>query len=173
MVDSKGITQLLLAALISGTVVSAVMGIMFKSYLTKVEQEIKSRRTWKEESVAELLGPVNMQLDRTNRAFGRWREKSVYLEAKIIKQGNETILDLLLTKGYLIPPELLQDAGQLIEHYDVWLEEFDRQRVATNPDLETPFVFAGPLGYPFPRESADRFQAKFAEYWAELYGSQR
>ncbi|RMH30830.1 MAG: hypothetical protein D6690_18035 [Nitrospirae bacterium] len=165
------IIQLILTALISGAMVSSVMGVIFHRYLTRVEQEIKSQRAWKEEAVSELLGPVNMQLDRTKRTFDRWTSKNLYLEAKVIKEGNQTIRDLLLTKGHLIPPELLEDAGKLIEHYDVWLEKFEKQRLAEKPDLESPFTFVGPEGYPFPRQSAHRFQAKFQEYWKELYGS--
>ena len=166
----KAMGQLILAALLSGAVVSSVMGLLFHRYVTKVEEEIKSQRAWKEEAVAELLGPVQMQLDRTKRAFDRWNSKNLYLEAKVIKEGNQTIRDLLLTKGHLIPPDLLEDAGKLIEHYDVWLEKFEKQRLAEEPDLESPFTFVGPDGYPFPRTSADHFQAKFHEYWQELYG---
>lgn len=167
--DMKEIEQLILAALLSGAVISSVMGVIFHRYVTKVEQEIKSQRGWREKAVSELLGPVNMQLDRTQRAFNRWTSKNLYLEAKIIKEANQTIRDLLLTKGHLIPPELLEDAGKLIEHYDVWLEKFEKQRMAEKPDLESPFTFAGPEGYPFPRQSANCFQDKFQEYWKELY----
>ena len=86
-----------------------------------------------------------------------------------MKTGNETIRDLLLTKGHLIPPELLEDAGKLVEHYDVWLEKFEKQRSSENPDPEAKFVFAGPDGFPFPSESEKRFQDKFRAYWGDLY----
>ena len=162
--------QLLAAALISGTVASTVIGVIFTGYITGVEEEIRSRRDWKEQSVAELLGPMNIQFDRTQRAFDRWTQKNLYLEAKVIKVGNETIRDLLLERGHLIPPELLEDAAKLIEHYDVWLEVFEEQRGGSEPDLDTPFTFAGPKGYPFPKESATRFKQKYEEYWNELYG---
>ena len=78
------IGQLLLAAFLSSAVVSSVLGLIFHSYVTRIEQKIRSQRTWKERSVGELLGPVTMQLDRTERAFQRWNEKNLYLEAKVI-----------------------------------------------------------------------------------------
>jgi hypothetical protein len=162
--------QLLAAALISGTVASALVSVIFAGYMARVEQEIRSRRAWKEQSVAELLGPMNIQFDRTQRAFDRWTQKNLYIEVKVIKVGNETIRNLLLERGHLIPPELLEDASKLIEHYDVWLELFERQRGGSEPDLETPFTYAGPAGYPFPKESATRFKQKYEEYWKELYG---
>ncbi len=163
--------QLLAAALISGTVVSAVAGILFTGYVTRVTEEVRSQRTWKEQSVAELLGPMNIQFDRTKRAFDRWNQKNLFLEAKVIKDGNETIRNLLLTKGHLIPPELLDDAGKLIQHYDVWLEIFERQRGGQKPDLESEFVFSGPAGHPFPEDAERKFREKYREFWDRLYGS--
>lgn len=35
-----------------------------------------------------------------------------------------------MNKGHLIPPELLEEAGELIEYYDVWLEKFEMQRAS-------------------------------------------
>lgn len=170
MDKAQSVSQLVLAALISGAVASSIVGILFKGYVTRIEGEVRSQRSWKEQSVSELLGPVNMQLDRTKRAFDRWKQKNLYLEMKVIKVGNETIRDLLLTRGHLIPPELREDAGRLIEHYDVWLEKFEKQRLASEPDVESPFIFVGPDGYPFPRKSEARFKEAFDEYWRDLYG---
>lgn len=163
------IVELVATAILSGGVVSAIMGIIFKGFVTRVEAEVKSRRTWKEESVSDLLGPLNMQFDRTERAFGRWKKKNLFLEAKVIKVGNQIIRDLLLEKAHLIPPELLDDAGKLVEHYDVWLEKFENQRESESPDLETAFVFVGPDGFPFPEKSEKKFRDKYHEYWEELY----
>lgn len=169
MDENNSISQLITTAVISAGVVSAVLGIMFKGFVTRIEEEVKSRRTWKEESVADLLAPMNMQFDRTKRAFNRWSKKNLFLEAKVVKVGNEIIRDLLLEKGHLIPPELLDDAGKLVEHYDVWLEKFENQRRSESPDLDAAFVFVGPDGYPFPTESERKFQEKYREYWDELY----
>ena len=163
--------QMVAAALISGTFVSAVAGVLFTGYVTRVTEEVRSQRTWKERSIAELLGPMNIQFDRTKRATVRWHKKNLYLEAKVIRVGNETIRDLLLTKAHLIPPELLEDAGKLIEHYDVWLEIFERERGGKEPDLKSEFVFAGPEGFLFPRDAEARFRAMYRKYWQELYRS--
>lgn len=169
MSESASIGQLIATAVISGGVVSAVIGLIFKGFVTKVEAEVKSRRTWKEESVADLLAPLNMQFDRTKRAFKRWNSQNLFLEAKVVRVGNEIIRDLLLNKGHLIPPELLENAGELVEHYDVWLEKFEKQRSTENPDLETTFVFVGPDGFPFPHKAEKKFRDKYKEYWKELY----
>ena len=169
-----------LTAVISSAVVAAVIGALLLRRNTQIQETIKlqfaqlgataaSQRQWKERSVTELLGPIFMQLDRTERAFRRWQAHNVFLESKVIREGNLVIRDLLLSKPHLIPPDLLTEAGLLVEHYDRWLEEFARVRDASQPDLSEAFVFVGPKGYPFPRDSAKKFEARFRHLWSELY----
>jgi hypothetical protein len=174
-------TELVWSALLSGAVAAAIIGAVLLRRNTQLTESIRlefaqlgavasSQRMWKERAIAELLGPVYIQLDRTERAFRRWQAQNVFLESKVIGEGNTVIRDLLLTRSHLIPPDLLDDAGLLVEHYDRWLEEFARVRGAVEPDLRQAFVFVGPHGYPFPRSSAQRFQARFRALWDELYG---
>ena len=82
--------------------------------------------THKARVLAELLQPILIQLDRTQAAFSRWTGKNLYLEAKIIREGNLAVRDLLISKAELIPTDLVSHANKLIVHYDRWLEEFDR-----------------------------------------------
>jgi putative intracellular protease/amidase len=114
--------KLLLAGILSGTVISSVVGLLLYRRTTKIAEDIKSEyaksmtifessRSWKEKSVALLLGPLYMQFDRTQRAFDRWQDKNLYLEAKVIREGNLTIRDLLLSKSDLIPPERFWEIG--------------------------------------------------------------
>jgi hypothetical protein len=182
MPDTSQVVTALLAAILSGSVVAAVLGAILQRRSTTIQLEIKSRfdslaavsgsqRAWKERSVAELLGPISAQLDRTERAFARWNDQNLYLEAKVIREGNLTIRDLLLTKTHLVPPDLMLDAAALVAHYDRWLEEFDRLRSEQNPQAGATFVFVAGKGYPFPRGSADKFQERFLTFWRDLYGA--
>jgi hypothetical protein len=66
----------------------------------------ESSSVWKQKSVSQLLGPLYMQFDRTQRAYKCWDAKNLFLEGKVIRDGNLTIRDLLLCKADLIPPEL-------------------------------------------------------------------
>ena len=127
----------------------------------------RSNMAWKEQSLAELLGPVNMQLDRAHRAFKRWNANNHYLEDQIIREGNTAARNLLLNNGHLIPRDLLDDAGLLIGHYDRWLEQFNKVRGPGSEDSDIPFVFT----YDFPGKSAQRFQERFRTVWEELYST--
>jgi hypothetical protein len=184
---NAGVTELVLAAVISGGVVSVLLGfglrLLFERHLGRATEEIKnefaerallyrSSREWREASVRELLGPVYMQLDRSGRAFERWKARNFYIETTVMKEGNTTVRDLLLQKGYLIPPPLLEHAGKLVEHYDRWLEEYENVRGGEHPDPHAPFVFVGPKGFPFPVEAERAFRTTFKRMWTDLYEPQ-
>jgi hypothetical protein len=40
---------------------------------------------------------------------------------------------------------------------------------AADPDLEAPFVFVGPKGYPFPTDAEQAFRETYRNMWGELY----
>jgi hypothetical protein len=153
-----------------GTVGAGIVGAVINRRFTAALEVWRSRRGWEESSVAELLGPVFIQLDRTKRAFDRWDGKNLFLEAQVVRAGNLAIRDLLLSKPHLIPPELRDAASTLILHYDVWLEEFDRVRATqTLGESQHDFVFAGPKGYSFPVQADEKFRNAFHETWNKLY----
>lgn len=173
MADEKkpaSIRQLLLTAVISSSLITGLLSLAFTGWITSTQEEVKSQRAWKEKSVAELLGPMSMELDRTKGALNRWTKQNLYIEAKIMKVGNEKIRDLLLSKGHLIPADLIPDANKLIEHYDVWLELYEKSRGGKEPDLKAEFVFAATEGYSFPKEAEAHFKERLRVYMKELYG---
>ncbi len=110
----------------------------------------------------ELLAPLKVQFDRTREAFSRWKVRDEATE-QIIKQSNEYTRALLLSRAYLIPKELQEDAGKLVEHYAAWLAEYQRVYKDGVRDPDVPFVFVGPKGFPFPKQAEQRFLAKYVE----------
>jgi hypothetical protein len=116
----------------------------------------------------ELLEPMIVQLDRTKAAFDRWNSQNLPLESQIIYEGNKAIKELLLEKASLVPAELKDDARKLVEHYDRWFEEYEKLRGGPAPDLDAPFVFVGPEGYPFPTLSAQRFRKRHGHLAEQL-----
>ena len=179
--DAPSFFQVTLGGLLGSSVATAIAGALFLRWNKTVESEIKTHfdqqfnifqsvRGWKQQSLSELLGPLVMHFERTKAAFDRWNGKNLFLEAQIVRQGNQTIRDTLLGKGHLISPHLIPHATRLIVHYDVWMEAFDRIRGQTSPAADAPFVFVGPAGYPFPRDAEEAFKAEFARLQSELYG---
>ncbi|MCW5596603.1 MAG: hypothetical protein KIT42_12090 [Rhodocyclaceae bacterium] len=171
-----------LGGLVGSGLATAVFGLLVLRHSKTLEAQIKghfderikifeSKRAWKQQALSELFGPLYMQLERTRRAFGRWNTKNIYLEAKVMRDGNEKARNLLLKKGHLIPSQLIEHAGALIEHYDAWLEEFDRVRGTNAPTSDEPFVFVGTKGHPFPSDAECAFKAEFKRLQAELYAA--
>jgi len=179
--DASTFFQFTLGDLLGSSIATAILGALFLRWNKTVESEItghfdrqfdvfQSTRAWKQDALAELFGPVARHCDRTKAAFDRWNGKNLFLEAQIVRHGNQAIRDILLAKGHLIPPALVPHATKLIVHYDVWMEAFDRIRGESSPAADTPFVFVGSEGYPFPHEAEAAFKAEFARLQRELYG---
>jgi len=179
--DLAGFFQITLGGLVGSSLATAILGALFLRWTKTVESEIKghfdekmkifeSIRSWKQQSLSQLFGPLIMHFDRTKAAFDRWDGKNLFLEAQIVRQGNQTIRDTLLSNGHLMPPHLIEHATALVVHYDVWMEEFDRVRVETSQAQDATFVFAGPHGYPFPHKAEEAFKMEFRRLQAELYG---
>jgi hypothetical protein len=162
----------LLTSFAVGTVAAGIAGALINIKLSTTLEVWRSKRSWEERAIAEMLGPIFLQLDRTRRAFDRWDKRNLFLEAEVIRVGNLAIRDLLLSKPHLIPPELHNEASELILHYDVWLEEFDRARAKHTEEKTDPeFVFVGPKGYPFPHHADEKFRSTFHNLWKKIYGT--
>jgi hypothetical protein len=166
----------LVAGLLSGTLISAVLALITRGYSLRQESKIQDQfrhvletRQSRWALLQEVLGPVCAHLARTSLAFRRWHEKNLYLEQHIIGESNSEIRKILLAKYHLLTPELRIHAMSLIQHYDRWLEEFEMQRRTQNPaGKDSAFVFTGPQGYPFPAEAERAFVAALDETYRQL-----
>lgn len=115
-----------------------------------------------ERVLAEVLGPVHMQMKRAEAAYRSYLDDGrKFIYTLVLRDSNTAMRDILLARGYLLPAELQEDALQLIEHLDIWLIKWHETRERTNPALDDPFVFANESVY--PRRSAQNLEAKYAE----------
>jgi len=161
---------------VGATVVGALLARRLESIKRTVEEQFEhraSRRDYERQALFELFGPAKMQLIRTKRAFHRWNGRNDFLEGEVVRAGNIAIRDMLLGKGHLIPEDMLEHAGALIEHYDAWLEEYELQRVTHKGDpAAASFIFVGPQGYPFPVRAEAAFLNRATELQQHLFGNQ-
>src|SRR6266403_1743780 len=137
----QGTVMSFLSSLAQSLLSGSVMAVVLTLVLSRTTDIFRSRRTWKEKSVAELLGPLYMQFERTKRAFNRYSVKNTYLEAQVLREGNLAIRDLLIRNVYLIPPHLVEDAARLVAHYDRWLEQYELLRSSPNSQPNSPVCF--------------------------------
>ena len=166
----------LLAAVLSGGVIATVLGLVTHRRSLQQASEIEDQfrrlvetRESRWALLQEVLGPVNAHLARTRLAFGRWREQNLFLEQQIIYESNAEIRTILLAKYHLLTPELRPHAMELVQHFDRWFEEFEKQRRSQNPvEGGATFVFVGPQGYPFPRQAEAAFVTALDDVSAQL-----
>jgi hypothetical protein len=166
----------LVAGLLSGSVIAAVLGLVTRRYSLRQESEIQDQfrrlvetRESRWALLQDVLGPVCAHLQRTGMAFRRWHEKNLFLEQQIIYESNAEVRRILLAKYHLLTPELRPYAMEFVQHYDRWFEEFEKQRRSQNPSEGTAtFVFTGPQGFPFPRKAEQAFEAALDQTYAQL-----
>ena len=105
--DIAAFFNVTLGGFIGSGVATTILGWLLLRRTKTIESEIKSHfderlkvfestRAWKQQSLSELLGPVIMQFERTKAAFDRWNGKNLFLEAQVVRTGNQTIRDTLL-----------------------------------------------------------------------------
>ena len=164
------IVQTLIATLLSGSIV----GLVLKAFLDRNLEKHRFIRDWKERSLASVVGPVVMHLDRTKQVADRYRSrthqqiKTSYLEAELLKDSNQSVQSILLSNGHLLPAALQIHAHRLVAHYDVWLRRF-KELAASKPDADAPFD-VGFSEIKFPEDAAEAFKESFQMLQEELYG---
>jgi len=163
----------LIKIILEAIIVSGILGYFFlnrEERLKKtIEAEFKKRDTYfnaqfdyKRRALEEVLGPIMMQLKRSSIALRVYKPNDGYQEA-ILKQCNEIIRDLILAKGYLIPPDLQLEAGEFLEHYDGWLQHYHQLR-EVEKNIGEAFVFT----HNFPHAAEKKFEEKYRLYRNEL-----
>lgn len=158
-----------------GASVPTLLGVLFYNRQKRLDEASATRtderrriRAWHKAAVTEFYGPLTVLLRRTNRGVLRWTAPNRVLETQVMKDSHERIRALLLTHFEYVPDGLVLHADHLLEHIDVWLEMYERKRehAATEQD---DFVFAGPEGFPFPKEAEAAFMKEYDRLRGELY----
>tara|TARA_R110002050_G_scaffold13971_2_gene44467 strand:+ start:12198 stop:12557 length:360 start_codon:yes stop_codon:yes gene_type:complete len=100
----------------------------------------------------ELLYAIVFQMERAQRAYQYYRNEQVYLHACNIYKGNNEMASLLTRYGWKLDNEIYEGSLDLLEHLDVWLEQFYHLKSELNPSPQTKFIFERFKGTrPFPQ----------------------
>ena len=166
------------------TTIEKEVEIQFTETRATIEKEVEiqfnkalevfmSEREWREKSLSELIGPVYMHLDRTSQVAKRYKktykeQTTSYFDALLMRDSNEAVRSILLSKGHLLPEDLRDHAHALVAHYDVWLRRFDAKVAVEKPTAES-FFDVGFAEVPFPKEAAKAFRDSYERLRKELY----
>jgi hypothetical protein len=104
--------------------------------------------------ISELLGPLSMLFRRGEAAYQNFHtDGRQFLFAKILRDNNQEIRSLILTKGYLLPLEQQQNAIDLVAHLDIWLELWEHLAATKAHQPEDQFSFES-CNYPHAAAAA-------------------
>jgi hypothetical protein len=95
----------------------------------------------KEEQFTRLLSPVNFFLHLSRKAYAKYLANKIFLHAKNIRTANEKVCSLLEEFPELVPDELFADAIELVNHYGIWMTQFDEYELKQQPKLDDLFIF--------------------------------
>ena len=169
----EALSEIIIKIFVEVILISGIIGYFFSKREERMKKTIEEefskrdkffevRFNFKLRALEELLAPVKMQLIRSLITLRRYDANNEYRE-KIMKECNETIRNLLLEKGHLIPHDLMPHAEAFISHYDNWLQEYKKTRIDRN-DPDTKLVFT----YDFPDDAEKAFNEKYESYRKDL-----
>ena len=95
----------------------------------------------REEQFYRLVSPVYFFLHLSRKAYAKYLENKIFLHAKCIRNANLKVCSVLEDSAALIPGELFNDAIALINHYGIWMAQFDEWEKQHSPRLADQFVF--------------------------------
>jgi hypothetical protein len=72
----------------------------------------------------------------------------IFLYAKIIKDSNDSIKELLIQNSYLLPTRQFDYAISLVHHIDVWGVIWDEAYKMNKPTLNSIFTFENAVNFP-------------------------
>jgi hypothetical protein len=107
-----------------------------------------------EKILAALLEPLLQQWGITRQAYLDYMaSERRFRHAFILRHGNSEARNLLVHHGHLLPQDLRPAAQELIEHYNVWISEWDALYDELAPNEDDVFVFVHTARFPRDAEA--------------------
>ncbi len=136
-----------------------------KSKFEHLQEKLTTDLQWKRDA-CRTMGKIYFHLYRTRKALSRYNnvtQTNKFIETEVFKDSNTIIRNLILNEGYLIHPDLTDEANSLIQHYDDWLEKLHSMRVENNTNDKQVF------NHSFPHSAEKMFKKYYLKLWNELY----
>ena len=110
-----------------------------------------------------FLGTLLILLNRCKITYNAYMlSGKLFLYAKILKDSNNLIKELLIQNSYLLPTDQSKNALAILHHIDVWGAIWDETFETTLPKLNTIFTFENNVKFPHIETS------NLMDYYEEL-----
>lgn len=95
------------------------------------------------------IGKLLFLFSRGKRAYASYlNDDKKYIYAKILKDNNDQIKQLLLDIAHSLPEDTFEDCIELMHHIDVWSVLWIDLELKKSPQLDDTFVFENKINYP-------------------------
>lgn len=95
------------------------------------------------------LGRLLFYFERGQKTYLQYlKNDSTYLYARILKQNNVCIIEVLSKVYSFCPEDIQQDIIELTHHIDVWASNWDYLEKELSPTLSDKFIFQNSVRYP-------------------------
>jgi len=95
----------------------------------------------KEEEFRKFILPLYLLMQLSGKAYSKYMNNKIYLHALIIRSANGKIYDLIIKSLDIAPEELHDHLLNLLNHYDIWFEQFNEHERKMKPSLSDSFIF--------------------------------
>lgn len=110
----------------------------------------------------EILGPLDTLLKRGEVAYNNYISNGkTFLYAKILKNNNERIRELILQKSHYLPFEQHSNAIDLVTHIDIWHVLWENLYESKVYEINEEFAFENHAT--FPEKSVESLYAFYSE----------
>ena len=89
----------------------------------------------------EIMLPLYLLMQLSRMAYQKYLQNKIYLHALAIRSSNRKIYDFIVAHLANLPEPLHDDFIQLLNHYDIWMAQFDEFETKNKPALSDGFVF--------------------------------
>lgn len=105
-------------------------------------------------NLVDKLSKLNFYFHRGEKVYSEYQKNGcIYLYARILRENNASIVELLISIYSYLPDALQKDAFDLVHHIDVWTALWDCLEKEINPKANDKFVFQNSVNYPKTAES--------------------
>ncbi|MGB3005199.1 MAG: hypothetical protein WBC06_01735 [Chitinophagaceae bacterium] len=108
----------------------------------------------------ELIKTIYEILKESEKTYRNYLEGGkTFRYAKILKQNNSQLINLLKENRFLLNSSQQKDADELLFHFNTWLEKWNKLATKINPADDDIFVFANEVT--FPKHAAQNLESAY------------
>jgi len=89
----------------------------------------------------QIVLPLYLLMQLSIKAYKKYMQNKIYLHALVIMSSNIKVYNFIINHIGEIPEPIQDDALELVNHYDIWMTQFNAFEADKKPSLNDDFIF--------------------------------